>query len=397
MHYYTIIGFPTAKINIYRLAIPSGDMAISEEMELKEILKQVGLDQLKEGSLCIFAGAGLSINSGIPRASKIIEYVMDQIFDDKLDKSLILSPLNKMPFEAYLEILFRNYIPSPYCVSEKNKIKQMLTAVARILVRKSDDYTFLHNQFFNLFDSEQYEPNSNHYFIAEMLKKGVCSFAVTTNFDLMIEKAYKKITEKELRVYFPKPDQKIKYEFPCLLKLHGGCQEIGTIQTTLDRIANKGAVTECEAMVDYTFHSGGHSTIMVMGYSFSDVFDVNPAIGGICESKKEVVIIKHSDGQPSLSSIWSGRSFFQNFNGWQVNADTNTVIDVLKELYPPEKPWTKPFSSTKKPGDINKLLRNWAVRLKEPHQKMLLCGVFMEAMNRPIRAEFYFNRCLETA
>ena len=355
-------------------------MAISqvEEMELQNILRQVGLDQLKEGSLCIFAGAGISINSGIPRASKIIEYVVDQIFDDEQDKSLFLSPQNKIPFEVFMELLFNNYQP-PISKSTWMKVVQNFI---KFNVVNDNGNNFLHYQFFELFNSKEYQPNSNHCFIAEMLRKGICSFAVTTNFDLMIEEAYKIITGKELRVYFPKPGQKIKYEFPCLLKLHGGCQDLGTIQTTLGKIVDKEAVAHCEAMVDYTFRNGKHSIVMVIGYSFSDVFDIIPAIERvnksnifntipilkkICRPKKKIVKISHSVEYPSSSPICK-LPFFQNFSGWEVKANTNAVISSLQELYPSEKPCPEPFSTPEDSENIDaenidELIRDWAVGL----------------------------------
>lgn len=367
---------------------------------IDQTLQAIGLDNLKRGELCIFAGAGISFNSGIPIVGRIKRYIFEKLCKNEEEREMFLS--SRIPFEVFVEILFRTYHPPFYNKQDQQGemketlIKEILHEAFALL---SHDTT-RHDEFFKLFNHEAYQPNRNHYFIAEMLRNGITRFAVTTNFDLLIEKAYKEITGEELPVYFlVSSGKQIFYEYPCLLKLHGGCQQPDTIQTTIDKIASNQAKERCMGMVDHIFKSGKHSTVMVLGYSFSDVFDISPSIEEIKSPGKYVVNIKHPDCAADYNQVYFDRinekqDIFRNYNGYQLHCATDKLIDNFWELYLGDIP--HPENKRNAVPDIEDIIGNWAGNLTEPYQQYYICGFMMSYLDRTEQARAYFEKCLGT-
>jgi len=367
---------------------------------IHEAIKETGLDNLGKSDLCIFAGAGISLNSGIPIVTKIKRYIMSKLCDDEREQEMFLS--SKIPFEVFVEILFRTYIP-PFIEKQagdsdtKNSILTLLRKAFWEIPVTSDDIE-KHTPFFDLFGHDSFQPNTNHYFIAEMLKLGIAHFAVTTNFDILIEKAYKEVTGKDLLVYFP--DYQGTYQYPCLFKLHGGTQRPETIQTTINKIASNDAQERCKKMIDHVFDTGPHSTVMILGYSFSDVFDISPSIEAITNSKKSVVNIKHPDRIEEILDIYHDdlkekQSIFKNVNGYQLHCATDNLIQSLWIHYLKDIEIRR-LNSEIKPLNVDELIGKWAANLSEPHQKYYICGFFMSYLERTQEAIAYYDKCLET-
>jgi NAD-dependent protein deacetylases, SIR2 family len=292
---------------------------------IQSVLHDAELDNLFRDDLCIFAGAGISFSSGIPLVKEIKKYIVEKICDDPEDQWIMLS--NPMPFEVFMEILFDNF----HCLWPSSPVPPL-----ELLLTMAMENFFPESQsFFTLFGPEGYEPNANHYFIAQMLDSGQALFAVTTNFDTLIEKAYFEITGRELVVFCSGEDIKFGEVFPFLLKLHGDCRRVETILTTVANISKSSSVKHCEEMIGYTFKSGPHTTVLSMGYSFSDVFDIVPAIRSLGAPVKKVINIKHiSDNiPPSLYPIGDRKAMFATFDGYQIEADTDQIVQYLSKRY----------------------------------------------------------------
>lgn len=368
---------------------------------INDVLRIAGLDNLKKGELCVFAGAGISFRSGVPIVKRIKEYVIGKLCSDERERQSFLG--NDMPFEVFIDILFKAYLPPvsrhvPPDDKQRGEVFRLLTESLYLLMGGSN--VEKHVDFFDLFNHESYVPNPNHYFIAEMLKDGVAKFAVTTNFDLLIEQAYEEVTQQPLPVYFPESDKDIDYQFPCLFKLHGGCQAPATIQTTIDRIASNEAKRKCKQMIDYVFDSGEHSTVMVLGYSFSDVFDISPAIEDIIVSPKLVVNIKHPDrredyGKVYIDTIGDMQRIFGRYTGHQLHCTTETVISTLWKRYLKEVEM-RPFGQEAVPADIESILGHWASDLSDEFQRNYICGNLMSYLERSDEACAYYVQCLHT-
>jgi hypothetical protein len=83
---------------------------------MKELLEITGLNLLSTGDLVVFCGAGISYHSGLPLANQLKQYVLEKLTNDKDDISEIIK--TNQPFESFVEIIFRNYVP-PFLVDEE--------------------------------------------------------------------------------------------------------------------------------------------------------------------------------------------------------------------------------------------------------------------------------------
>jgi tetratricopeptide (TPR) repeat protein/NAD-dependent SIR2 family protein deacetylase len=366
---------------------------------IQKILHDAELDDVPQGGLCIYAGAGISFLSGIPLVEDIKRYIVEKICDHPDDRQTLMSI--SMPFEAFMEVLFDNYQhknqDSPNSDTKEPKTKQDIKMIlSRAFTQVLADYfPDRHDPFFALFGPEGYTPNANHYFIARMLANGQVPFAVTTNFDVLIEKAYQEDTGQELAVFCSGEDFKANGKEPFLLKLHGTCRDTDTILTTIAKISETDAVSRCEKMIDYTFRSGPHAAVLVLGYRFADVFDIVPAISGLAGSVKKVINIQHvfDDAPPAIFPIGEKKSALGRFDGFQVEADTNRVVQYLSELYCCGTSSTS--ADQREQINIERVIGAWAVRLEEPHQRNFLCGSFMAYGGQHDKAVKYFRKCLD--
>ena len=141
------------------------------------------------------------------------------------------------------------------------------------------------------------KPNLQHFFLAEMIKKG--NFLITTNFDFLIEYALQQsgVPKEEIRVVITKNDFK-KLSNPqelyseglkALYKIHGSTKNVVTGVPTRDSLiatirafgANKEGknVFQLEPFKQPSFTNvTQHRSLVIMGYSGNDDFDVVPTL-----------------------------------------------------------------------------------------------------------------------
>jgi len=154
-------------------------------------------------------------------------------------------------------------------------------------------------------------PNIQHFFLAEMIKKG--NFVMTTNFDFLIERALVQlnIPEEEIRIVITKEDFE-EFNDPMALysdglktlyKIHGSTNNIITEQPTRDSLiatiqafgANKQGlnVFQLEPFKQPAFANiTNNRSLVVMGYSGSDDFDIVPTLK-VLENIQDVIWINH--------------------------------------------------------------------------------------------------------
>ena len=372
---------------------------------VNDIVHSTGLDNLKEGELCIFAGAGISFNSGIPLVEKIKSYIVNKLCEEEQERELMLK--SKIPFEMFLEIILNNYHPDDIELNDniinenENKKEKLLKEAALAIIKLANlgDVLQENKKFFDLFGNSNYLPNANHYFIAKMLESGYVKYAVTTNFDVLIEKAYKEITKRDLKIYFSDTEKENNFQFPCLLKLHGSCENLDSIKTTIEKIASKAAKEHCRGVIDYIFNTGKHSKVMILGYSFSDVFDISPSIEEINNSKKKIIYINHVNiGQKMMASqrnINESQFVFRGFSGHQIECNTDEMISTLWNIYF-DGIEVKGLVDEKPNYEIEDIIGKWANQLTEPHHKYFICGLLLAFVSRLYNAKEYFIKCLST-
>lgn len=129
----------------------------SDNLSLRDFVKEYS-SLLKNKHISVFTGAGVSLDSGLPLASGLINYILSNISDVR---SIILDrPLSYLPFEGYIE--------------------QM--------IRDSNDETIM-----GMFTEESLCPNENHRLIARLHKGGV----INRIFSIILEDFYNHFISKQ--------------------------------------------------------------------------------------------------------------------------------------------------------------------------------------------------------
>ena len=272
---------------------------------IKPVIRELQTSILRN-ELAVLVGAGISRNSGLPTAGRLIETMMQTL---KL-KSEVVQEIrdSRIPFEAFMEALSHH--------SDINRVVE--------LFRRG-------------------EPNNNHFLIAKMASAGHLSLIVTTNFDLLLEKAFKEyglIKSQNYVMHFsdlgslmPSPD----LHEVTLVKLHGSAHEPESVRATLRSVAARTLSTPRQELVKHLFSSGPHKKLLVMGYSCSDNFDINPAIERINGNRKEIILVDHDEKYSGIEDVSKKRKKdepnpFKNFKGTRIVCDTDLLINGLCQL-----------------------------------------------------------------
>jgi len=243
-------------------------------------------DLIKDKKLTFLVGAGCSIDkpsslpSGRDMMKSIVEFSCHEDFKDEIE---ILVNNDELRFEQLGEIFTDLLDNDLQCI----------------------DYF-----------SECSHPNSIHFFLAKMIQKG--HFVITTNFDSLIEHALVKIgipndqiipiiTKKEFEIY-NNPDELFEKNLFPVYKIHGSPSDIikntskndlkqSLIITTRALSENKNGLNifELEPYKQVAFNNLlKNRTLIVLGYSGSDDFDIIPTLLSI-KDIKEIIWISHSD------------------------------------------------------------------------------------------------------
>jgi tetratricopeptide (TPR) repeat protein len=294
-------------------------------------------------NLAVFCGAGISKNSGIPLADELKAYILSllPICAEKRDVDLIMSAL---PFEAFMEIV------------------QSAFPITSLL---------------NVFNGG--EPNANHVLIAKLAKLGYIRTIVTTNFDLLIERALEKegLSENLDFKVFRSEDEFIRLDFQNLanelrntvavFKIHGSVDRETSLRTTLHDVASEVLSQPRMDIIRYLFSSGNHDRVLVLGYSCCDFFDITPQIENLRgEPLKEVVFVQHASSQRphfanNVEEIRNKkeRNPFKGFPGKRIICNTDVITKGLRDSCP------EPIGKLDSVGscfDWKKTMANWAAQ-----------------------------------
>ena len=255
----------------------------------------------RKNEIIVFCGAGISFNSGIPVVREIKSKILDKLGlleDEK--KNISEYP---QPFEAFMETLIERTDPRPLL------------------------------QIF-----EQGEPNSTHRFLANLAKSRLLNIIVTTNVDALIEKAMDQAGVDYDLIYEEKRFKSIKWndERVKIIKLHGSIHDKANIAVTIKQVAEKESLYSRKKVIDAIMSHPKYKSIWVIGYSCSDIFDINPCVAGQGDKTKTIFFLEHSqdsDGQSELRNISSKSdpNPFKEYKGIIATYDTDSVIHALWE------------------------------------------------------------------
>src|SRR5262249_28049084 len=127
-------------------------------------------------------------------------------------------------------------------------------------------------------------PNRNHHLIGELAKLRWVRVVGTTNFDELVELAFMDqglelgrdfqvlAREEQFDILAAGVSEKSPIQ---LIKLHGTCSDETSIRTTLRAVASRDLSDARAHPLRELFSTGRHDTVLVLGYSCSDHFDIN--------------------------------------------------------------------------------------------------------------------------
>ncbi|MBA7572298.1 Photosystem I assembly protein Ycf3 [subsurface metagenome] len=242
-----------------------------------------------DSKLTFLVGAGCSIDppsclpAGPAMMNAIIDYTCAESEIEKVKK------LDQLRFEALVEI-----------------IRDRLDPDLKII------------DFYGLCD----KPNIQHFFLAEMIKKG--HFVMTTNFDFLIEQALlqSNVSKDDIEVVITKADFE-KFNNPnelfeqgkkTVYKIHGSTKNIISGEKTKDSLvatiqafgSNKEGenIFQIEPFKRLLFDNiSNERSLVVIGYSGSDDFDVVPTLK-VLENLKNVIWINHIQNDNDREQIY---------------------------------------------------------------------------------------------
>jgi len=218
-------------------------------------------------------------------------------------------------------------------------------------------------------------PNSNHYLFARMAKQQLVKKIITTNFDTMLEKAFQE-EKVDFNVLFSDSQfsntnlESVKA--PIICKVHGSVEDPSSIKVTLNAISQKTLLESRLKVIEY-FFKNSDKDLLIIGYSFSDEFDINPFLRGI-DSKRKIFVIKHTtDGSFKIEKL---KSALQNFDGIQIKCDTNELLGYF---------WKRLFNGSPKltqsrvRGDWTDELSAWCKFLSHGRRVYLVAQILFDA------------------
>jgi tetratricopeptide (TPR) repeat protein len=224
----------------------------------------------RPNELAVFCGAGISRGSGLPLANELKTYLVERLISDPADAKEILSAT--LPFELFLEL---------------------------VLVDES-----LYFKFLDLY--EQGFPNPSHIFIAKLAKSKLVKLIITTNYDLLIEKAFSAEGMAEnvdyKRLYRDDDFASLASQTIAeslggkvgLIKIHGSAHDPESVRTVLMQVASRLRTPSLTNVFRDIFAVDGHKQLVVIGYSCSDIFDVTPLVHSFeADSDKAVLFVEH--------------------------------------------------------------------------------------------------------
>lgn len=269
------------------------------------------LNSIQERKATFLLGAGISKSSpsNLPLGRELTSHILKclcrgtllkKFYKDILMKENLLSTrLFAYPFEGFIEFFQRNY--------------SILESLATI------------------FKSEKSRPNIFHILIAKLANEGYVQDVMTTNFDLLLEKAFKQENMKEnvnFRVYFNETrfrDYSLhKAKMPTLIKIHGSAHRVSSMRATLDVISGQRLIRKRTQAIRSFFEVPGR-TIIVLGYSAKDEFDINPAIRSVVPVSR-IFYVNHRPAEKKVENL----SYpFESFAGQMISCDANEVVESI--------------------------------------------------------------------
>jgi tetratricopeptide (TPR) repeat protein len=268
-----------------------------------EILSQEILNK----NISIFCGAGISFNSGVPLVRDIKSKILSSLPFEESDFDFLMK--YSMPFELFMESLIES------------------SSTASLL---------------NIFEIGFY--NTNHLFIARLAKEGYLRNIITTNFDNFIEKALEEL-KVSFKIYYKESDfEKIDWTSSevKLIKIHGSIVDKSNMAVTIKKVANKEIMYKRNKVILEFLDATKGGINLFLGYSCSDIFDINPTISNSQHKNCKIWHFQHeTTSQDSLTYTEIKNKLapnpFSDYDGYLIKGNTDHFVKSLWRLVLPSQ------------------------------------------------------------
>lgn len=343
---------------------------------------------IEKQKLAVFYGAGISINppSNLPSGAMLRKTIVKKLIDvDLLEdetrirleegvvkrEHVVYNKFGELhyPFEAFIQTLDSN--------------APIIDTILEIYSKG--------------------EPNKNHILLAELIKKGYLKNVLTTNFEVKIEEALERPCLSGDKIWKREVDFKIfsnEFEFlstdflslkiPIILKIHGTIEDKDSIRATLEAVSRRELREARSRVLLYFFQKAKHD-ILIVGYSVSDDFDINPVLRSL-KSDNRIFLIKHSRAG-AKQGIYPLEDPFKNFKGDIICYDTDEIINYIWNIFV-GKTWEEHQASK----DWKNEIEDWSKGLHEGSRLFLAAQIlhdiqeYMWAEKLYMQSLKYFER-----
>lgn len=225
------------------------------------------ITEVLAGRVAVHFGAGISIASGIPGASELRRALLGKLPASAREQEWLATC--DLPFEAFMGALLQETERAP------------LLAVFSIG-----------------------GPNAAHHVLARLVGLGLVKGLSTTNFDEHLEQALREQGVAHRAVWTSGELAHSSSTIPVtLVKLHGTVSDAVSLALTMDKVAASVPVAGRSRAVHQIFAEGHHDTVLVLGYSCSDLFDVSPQIESLRDKVKRVHVVDHTVGSARAEGV----------------------------------------------------------------------------------------------
>ena len=324
--------------------------------------------------VAIMAGAGISLNSGMPIVygnNGLVPSILSHINMLEEDVKLVLS--YKLPFEGFME-----------------------------QIKKAGNFLELLNMF------NGGNPSIIHFFLGELYNNSYINTVLTTNFDTLIEKTFENSNIKILHSKDHFESEKWNQNDKFLIKIHGCVSNKKDLAITLSQVANSTLASSREKALKKIFTNKlNHKSVLIIGYSASDIFDISPIIEKLSNKNISIYYISHSllssfkvKEISSISNIETGEEIledgkiiknpFCSYKGYWVSVNTNSLIKQIWSLLFANSPKDEKYEI-----DWRSNVDAWNARISEG-VKYNLCAAILNEICEYDRGIYYSKMLKES-
>jgi tetratricopeptide (TPR) repeat protein len=229
------------------------------------------------------------------------------------------------------------------------------------------------------------------------LKSKKCKGIITTNFDILIEKALENIhfiNGVDYIVYASEKDYlKFDDKIPFVVKIHGTAsldKSFHNLRTTIEDVAKNEYIENRRYILCRILDL--KNPILFFGYSCSDHFDINPILENYKSTEKvEVIFNQHSEEANIVELPYKeGNNPFNStiYSGYCLNFHTDMLIEILYEKY-------GFIYKNIEPDFLDDLcdiiISKWAINLKDSSKSLIIAEIYEELRDK--KCIEHYNRC----